>query len=134
MKICISQFLREFQRATSCISNDVSHKCVLAFIAKVDKSEWMLWRDCDNSARSIIWYLSKEVCWLSCWSLTILQMRSEMFVLVLTCAFWPVQEVIFETVPTSWAQLFYYVNIFFNVFTLGQFIKFQSKEKMSLTF
>lgn len=44
-------------RGTWCIGNAVSHKCVLAFITAVDKGEWMLWRDCDNSALCMNWKL-----------------------------------------------------------------------------
>lgn len=60
--VCIWQI--QFQRETLCIGSAVSHKCVLAFITSVDLGEWMLWRDCDNSALSIFWILSKKTCWL----------------------------------------------------------------------
>lgn len=42
-------------RGTWCIGNAVSPKCVLAFITAVDEGEWMLWRDCDNSALCMNW-------------------------------------------------------------------------------
>ena len=35
-------FYGDFRRETLCIGNAVSHKCVLAFLTKVDPSEWML--------------------------------------------------------------------------------------------
>lgn len=124
--VCIWQF--QFQRETLCIGNAVSHKCVLAFITTVDLSEWMLWRDCDNSALSIIWILSKKTCWLPveawrsfkcgvrCLYLLLLDVHCDQ------CKRW-FCFVFFETVPTSEAQLFYYLNIFLNVFTRGHFVK-----------
>lgn len=121
----------------------MSPKCVLAFITKVDTCEWMLWRDCVNSDNFQIIEKAKEI-GLSCWSMTIIHTPvSEILLqlqlqLALKCAFWPVHEVIFETVPTSEAQLFYYLNIFLNVSTLGQFVKLTAPgsqmRKMSLTF
>lgn len=140
-------FLGEFQRGkTECIGNAVSHKCVLAFITNVEKSEWMLWRDCDNSALSVLW--KPEICWHSCRSMMILQTCSDSFctstrfssMCILTSArgdfFF-----FFLTVPRSSGQLFYYLNIFFSVSLLIPVCKVdsfrspvQSNEKMSLTF
>lgn len=143
-------FLGEFQRGkTSCIGNAVSHKCVLAFITKVDKSEWMLWRDCDNPALSVLW--TSEICWHSCWSMMILQTCSDNFctspastrfslMCILTSARGDF-SFFFLTVPRSSAQLFYYLNIFFSVSLLIPVCKVdsfrspvQSNDKMSLTF
>lgn len=90
----IMQLVRDFKRRTLCICNAVSHKCVLAFITKVDK--WMLWRDRDNVVRGTF-PLKLDDPFIVEWRFVPLPLASLKCVFYLLILFF---VIVFETVPT----------------------------------